>query len=198
VEPPARWLEQWEDGVWLHPPVSTETAGDDLLVEACEGSDFWRTTSYGFVHDSGHALLKPFAAGQALEVTFLLDYTSQFDQAGLLVRSDARNWIKAGVEVSDGHAQLGAVVTRGVSDWSLAPVPGWMGREVTLRASRSGDAVTVRGRVRGEDWQLVRVAPLPQGEPLMAGLYCCAPTRRGLVVRFRQARFTEADVALHP
>jgi uncharacterized protein len=197
TEPGSRWSAAWE-GEWLNPPVSIDTDGEDLLVEAAEGSDLWRTTSYGFVHDSGHALLQPFEEGQALEVTFVLDFGAQFDQAGLLVRADARHWIKAGVEVSDGRAQLGAVVTREVSDWSVAPVPSWVGREVTIRASRRGDAVTVRGRARGEEWQLVRVAPLPEGERLLAGLYCCAPTRADLVVRFQQARFTEADTGLHP
>jgi uncharacterized protein len=193
-----RWSAAWEHGEWLNPPVSVDSDGEDLLVEAAEGSDLWRTTSYGFVHDSGHALLQPFEDGQAFEVTFVLDFGAQFDQAGLLVRADARHWLKAGVEVSDGRAQLGAVVTREVSDWSVAPVPNWVGRQVTIRASRRGDAVTVRGRVDGEAWQLVRVAPLPEGERLSAGLYCCAPTRAGLVVRFRDARFTEADAELHP
>jgi uncharacterized protein len=197
AEPKPRWFEAWQDSEWLNPPASFETDGDDLLVEAAEGSDLWRTTSYGFVHDSGHALLGPFEDGQALEVTFVLDFASQFDQAGLLVRADPKHWIKAGVEVSDGQVQLGAVATRDVSDWSLAPVPAWAGREVTIRASRRGDAVTMRARVGGEPWQLVRVAPLPKGERVSAGLYCCAPTRAGLVVRFRQARFTEADENLH-
>jgi regulation of enolase protein 1 (concanavalin A-like superfamily) len=34
----------------------------DLLVEAVEGSDFWRSTAYGLVHDSGHAFLVDFSA----------------------------------------------------------------------------------------------------------------------------------------
>lgn len=194
----APWLTAWQDATWLHPPVSVRTDGGELLVEAAEGSDLWRTTSYGFIHDNGHALLQRFDDGQALEVRFVLDYTEQFDQAGLVVRADPRSWIKAGVEVSDGVAQVGAVVTREVSDWSVAPVPDWVGREVTIRASRSGDAVTIRARVGEQAWQLVRVAPLPEGEQLQAGPYCCAPTRAGLVVRFLDARVTEADAALHP
>src|SRR5690606_41566187 len=44
------------------------------------------------------------------------------------------------------------------SDWSVAPVPGWAGRLVTVRASRAGDAVTVRARVDDEPFRLVRVA----------------------------------------
>jgi regulation of enolase protein 1 (concanavalin A-like superfamily) len=75
-------------------------------------------------------------------------------------------------------------------------VPEWSGRDVTVRASRAGDAVTVRARADAGSWQLVRVAPLPPGE-LLAGPFCCAPTRPGLVVRFRAAAVTAADAGLH-
>ncbi len=196
TSPTAWW--PWRDAQWLNPPQRVCQDGSDLLVAACEGSDFWRTTSYGFVHDSGHALLAPFPDDSAVQVCFVLDYNQQFDQAGVLVRSDERRWVKAGVEVSDGVPQLGAVVTRDVSDWSVAPVPAWNGREVTVRVSRTGDALTVRARVEDEPWQLVRVTPLPAQDGVFAGPYCCAPTRDGLVVRFRDVVLTEADRTLHP
>lgn len=166
-------------------------------MAAAGGSDLWRTTSYGFVRDSGHALLVPLPDAAAAEVRFVLDYDQQFDQAGVLVRADDRMWVKAGVEVSDGVPQLGAVVTREASDWSVAPVPAWSGREVTVRASRAGDALTVRARVEDEPWRLVRVAPIPARAPLYVGPYCCSPTRDGLVVRFLGAVLTEADPSLH-
>jgi hypothetical protein len=184
-------------GTWLNPPVRAWAEGPDLLVEARESSDFWRVTSYGFVHDDGHALLRPFPDGSAVEVAFTLDFDQQFDQAGVLVRSDDEHWVKAGVEVSDGVSQLGAVVTHARSDWSVAPVPAWSGRDVTVRASRTGDALTVRARADDDSWQLVRVAPLPPGD-VLAGPFCCAPTRAGLVVRFRSAILTPADASLHP
>ena len=182
---------------WLNPPVEAQVVGGELLVTAAEGSDLWRETSYGFTHDSGHALLAPFADGTAIEVSFVLDYAEQFDQAGVLVRADERTWTKAGVEVSDGEPQVGAVVTRGRSDWSVAPVPAWAGREVTVRASRSGDALTVRARAGDEPWRLVRVSPLDVGTDLLAGPFCCAPTRDGLRVRFTRVVSTAADAALH-
>ena len=194
---PAPWTAPW-DAAWLNPPAEVRRDGDDLLVTATHGSDLWRTTAYGFVHDSGHALLLPFPDATAAEVRFVVDYGEQFDQAGLLVRADAERWVKAGVEVSDGQPQVGAVVTSGVSDWSVSPVPHWAGREVTVRASRSGDALTVRARAGDEPWQLVRVAPVPLGAPLLVGPYCCAPTRDGLVVRFRAATLGPADASLHP
>ena len=187
----------WTAGSWTTPPVAVAEDGADLLVTAAPGSDAWRHTAYGFVHDSAHALLAPLADPGAVEVGFDLAYGEQFDQAGLVLRADAGTWLKAGVEVSDGTAQLGAVVTLGRSDWSVAPVPEWAGRRVTVRASRSGDAVTVRARVDDEPFRLVRVAPFPAGLPLAAGPYCCAPTRAGLVVRFRRWATGPADAALH-
>lgn len=191
------WPGGWEQGSWLNPPPAAWTEGGDWLVACAAGSDLWRTTSYGFVHDSGHALLAPFPTAGALEVRFVLGFDRQFDQAGLLLRADERTWVKAGVEVSDGVPQVGVVATRGVSDWSVAPVPDWAGREVTVRASRTGDALTVRARVDGEDWRLVRVAPLAERGDWRAGPYCCSPSRDGLVVRFRGAVLTVADASLH-
>ena len=188
----------WSAGTWLNPPGRAEPDGRGLLVEPRGGSDFWRRTSYGFVHDDGSALLTPFPADSAVEVSFLLDYAAQFDQAGVLVRVDERRWTKAGVEVSDGVPQVGAVVTDEFSDWSVAPVPQWSGREVTVRVSRAGDALTVRARCDDEPWRLVRVAPLDPAAQASAGPYCCSPSRGGLVVRFTGWRRGPADAALHP
>ncbi|MBM7413060.1 regulation of enolase protein 1 (concanavalin A-like superfamily) [Clavibacter michiganensis] len=187
----------WIRGTWTTPPAAVRIHDGGMDVTAREGSDAWRITSYGFVHDTEHALVAPLPQGSAVEVAFTLDLAEQFDQAGVFVRVDAETWIKAGVERSDGEDGLGAVVTRGVSDWSLAPVPGWSGRLVTIRASRSGDALTVRARVDDEPWRLVRVAPLDPDASVTAGPFCCAPTRAGFTARFASWRTGPADQALH-
>jgi regulation of enolase protein 1 (concanavalin A-like superfamily) len=183
-------------GQWLNPPPASAQDGSALLVTAGKGSDFWRTTSYGYDRDSGHALLSPLGPEAAIEVSFIADYDHQFDQAGILVRLDEETWIKAGVEYCDGALQLGAVVTHRVSDWSSSPVP-WQGREVTLRASRSGDAVTIRARADSDPWQMIRLAPFPPAADATAGPYCCAPERDGLTVRFTHVSAGPPDETLH-
>lgn len=188
----------WAAGTWTTEPEAVVVDGDGMRVTARAGSDAWRITSYGFVHDTEHALVAPLPQGAAVEVTFLCDFSAQFDQAGVFARVDASTWIKAGVERSDGVESMGAVVTRGVSDWSLAPVPDWSGRLVTVRASRSGDALTIRARVDDEPWRMVRVAPLDADATVEAGPFCCAPTREGLTVLFTAWRLTDADEGLHP
>lgn len=187
----------WDEAQWLHPPPSAELDGDDLVVLTAGGSDFWRRTSYGFVRDDGHALLIEFSAGTAVEVTFEADLAALYDQAGVLVRVDERTWVKAGVEMSDGVTHLGAVVTRETSDWSLAPVPDWAGKPVTVRVSRSGDALTVRARSSHGPWRMVRLAPLAPDAVATAGPFCCSPQRAGLSVRFTAFTLGPADAGLH-
>jgi len=186
----------WSEGSWTREPVSQSQKGALLTVEAAAESDWWRTTSYGFIHEDGHALVKEFPNESAIEVTFVLNYTEQFDQAGIFITADSENWIKAGVEFCDGFPQVGAVVTQKNSDWSVAPVAEWMNKEVTIRVSRSGDAVTVRAGINN-DLRLVRVAPLDPSRTWKAGPMFCAPTRAGLKVSFTKWSEGPADSDLH-
>ncbi|MFB7940145.1 DUF1349 domain-containing protein [Streptomyces sp. NPDC056049] len=187
----------WADAEWLNPPLRTETDDGELVVTTRDRSDFWRTTGYGFVKDDGHALLAEFPVGSAMEVTFVAEFDTLYDQAGLMVRVDEGTWIKAGVEMTDGVPHVGAVVTSGKSDWSLSPVPAWHGRRVTLRASRAGDAVTVRARCEDGAWQMVRLTPLAPDADALAGPFCCSPQREGLRVRFTRFALGPADASLH-
>ncbi len=189
-------LEPWNDGVLTgrrergrgSPPRRGSTA-TDLVVGASEGSDWWRTTHYGFLHDDGHGLLVDWPAASAVETTFdASSLTGLYDQAGLLLWVGPEQWIKTGLEVSDGVLHLGAVVTNGVSDWSLAPVPEWAGELVTIRASRggvAGDSVTLRARTGTSGWRTLRVAPFTAGAA-SAGPMVCAPMRADLEVRFTE------------
>lgn len=187
----------WADGVWTNPPAALNERDGDMVVTAVEGSDAWRITSYGFVHDTEHALLAPFPDGSAMEVEFTAEFSRQFDQAGVFIQVSRSHWIKAGVEFSDGAAQLGAVVTDGMSDWSLAPVPEWAGERVLVRVSRHGDAITVRAGLVGKSLQLVRVIPFSSDYDASAGPFVCAPTREGLIIPFHSWRTTAADASLH-
>ncbi|MFD4949277.1 DUF1349 domain-containing protein [Streptomyces sp. NPDC058239] len=187
----------WDDATWLNPPLDAVSDSAGLLVTTRNHSDFWRTTSYGFVRDNGHALLTALPDAGAIEVTFVADFDTLYDQAGLMVRVDEQTWIKAGVEMTDGVPHLGAVVTRGHSDWSLAPVPDWNGRHITVRASRDGDAVTIRARRDSDPWRMVRLAPLSIEAAASAGPFCCSPQREGLKVRFTGFCQGPADASLH-
>lgn len=193
---PESHIIAWGAGTWTHAPQSViET--DHLEVTAVEGSDAWRHTAYGFVHDTEHALLAPLAVGDAMDVSFRAPWDGQFDQAGVFVQIDAEHWIKAGIEFADGHLGLGAVVTAGGSDWSVGHVDDWIESEITVRVSRWADAVIVRARADDGPWRLVRVAPFDGDAAASAGPFLAAPTRAGLTVRFTRWTGSAADTDLH-
>ena len=188
----------WNHGSWLTPPRSAREHGGGLVVEAAEGSDFWQKTLYGFQHASGHALLADWSDRDAVEVSFSLHgFSALYDQAGLMLWVGPDNWIKAGVEINDGVPHVGAVVTNGFSDWSLAPVPEWTGGVVTLRASRASDAVIIRASANGAPWRTLRVARFPHQQAKQAGPFVCAPKRAGLSVTFSRWAHTSPDLDLH-
>lgn len=193
---PDSYIIPWTAGTWTHPPLSQDGEAE-LLVTAVEGSDAWRHTAYGFVHDTEHALLAPLAVGEAMEVTFHARWSGEFDQAGIYVGIDDEHWMKAGVEFADGHLGLGAVVTDIRSDWSVGFVDEWRDADITVRVSRWTDALIVRARADAGEWRLVRVAPFNGDAAASAGPHLAAPTRSGLTVRFTRWERSAADSALH-
>ncbi|MEU5846025.1 DUF1349 domain-containing protein [Saccharopolyspora shandongensis] len=178
---------------WLNPPVNWLSYGG-LTVTADSGTDFWRTTHYGFVRDSGHALLRMVGPRFKLTTRLFGDYREQYDQAGLLLRLDERNWIKAGIELVDGEQLLSAVVTRDVSDWSVVPLEAVCGpvESITLELERAGDTVTVRYAADGSEPKAVlRVAYFPPDLPAEAGPMCASPDGAGFAIRFSEVSLAE-------
>jgi len=178
---------------WLNPPPDQGRDANGLWVETGADTDFWRHTHYGFVHENGHALMAAVAGDFTAVVTFDAAWTAPFDQAGIMLWQDAGHWIKAGVELSDGILNLGAVVTRERSDWNCVPVPGLSGPQ-TLRLTRRGDAVALE--YLATRWRLIRLADFPAG-PARFGIMACSPSRAGLLARFSAIGVGPAQDVVH-
>lgn len=174
---------------WFNEPTTWDLAGETLTVTTDPDTDFWRTTHYGFVRDTGHVYGTDLDGDFVLTATFEGGYRDQYDQAGVALRVDETNWIKSGIELVDGQQQISAVVTREFSDWSVAPLAG--PRHVTIEAAREGDAVTIRYGIDGAaPATLLRVAYLPPGVPVLAGVMAASPEGQGFTTTF-----TRVDLA---
>ena len=187
---------------WLNEPPAWQDAGDVLTLRTGAETDFWRKTHYGFIRDTGHFLHREVTGDFTAAVTFSGEFTTLYDQAGLMLRLNERTWIKAGVEYSDGALQLSTVVTNGTSDWSLRPL-GIGGNQVTLQLSREANAVHVsylEPQGRRNRWSSLRLAYLPLEDHLCRiGIMACSPTRAGLDMEFSDFRLCpSAGIDLHP
>ncbi|MBR8745164.1 DUF1349 domain-containing protein [Nocardiopsis sp. MG754419] len=177
------------DGMrWWNEPPEWRSEEGVLTVTTGDRADFWRETYYGFVRDDGHFYAAEVEGDFTVQVTFSGDYEELYDQLGLMVRVDEANWVKAGVEYTDGVPHLSAVVTREVSDWSVV-VPEDRGPEFTLRLTRRRDSVQVQ-YLDGAAWRMLRLGPLAPAERCRVGVMCCSPQRAGFRARFRDLTLT--------
>lgn len=120
----------------LRPPdsrmVALNPAGKMFIgpsgVSICPaaGTDFWRQTWFGHDADNGHALLSEFRGDAELCACVHFRPRHCYDQAGLMVRLSADDWIKFCAEREPDNAiWLSVAATRaGLSDWSGMEWPG--------------------------------------------------------------------------
>jgi regulation of enolase protein 1 (concanavalin A-like superfamily) len=169
---------------WLHEPGEWRVEGDNLAVATDAKTDFWHTTHYGFVRDNGHFYGMEVTGDFVATVTVRGQYRDQYDQAGLMVRLDETTWLKTGVEFVEGVPLASVVVTRGFSDWSVAPLPPEM-RELHLRVIRQGGAIEVRVAADDGEEMMLRLAYLTDEPAIRVGPMCAAPDGEGFEVTFQ-------------
>ncbi|MEJ7664443.1 MAG: DUF1349 domain-containing protein [Hymenobacter sp.] len=124
------------------------------------GTDFWRVTHYGFIRDNGHFYYQEQAGDFLAKVKVVGHYQALYDQAGLMVRLDEKNWIKTGIEYVKGVQNVSAVVTREVSDWSVVPRQD-SPPAVWLTLLRKGDYVEIQYSFDNKEFKMLRLAYFP-------------------------------------
>jgi uncharacterized protein len=173
---------------WLNEPPVWEAEEERLRVVTGPNTDFWRVTHYGFVRDNGHFYYDRRAGDFTVQARIDGKYEALYDQAGIMIRADSANWIKAGIEYTDGSPHLSAVVTRAFSDWSLLPLD--FAGPVWLRLTKLGTAIRIQYSPDGASFLMLRLAYFPPSNDMMVGLMCCSPEREGFTIEFSEFAIT--------
>jgi regulation of enolase protein 1 (concanavalin A-like superfamily) len=175
---------------WLNPPA-TEFYDSGSLTARCKGkTDFWRKTFYGYVNDNGHFLHLPAQGEFMFAARINGNYSQLYDQAGIMVRLDEKNWMKCGSEFFDGKRWASVVVTRDYSDWSTTEDLTQVG-PVYWRVLRKKDSLEAQCSKDGEKYVPVRQAYFPARVPLEVGVMCAAPEGKGFDATFDQLEISQ-------
>ena len=176
---------------WLHAPKQATLTPAKLRVQVDGGTDFWRVTHYGFIRDNGHFFYQEQSGDFLAKVKVVGQYRELYDQAGLMIRLDEKNWIKTGIEYVKGVQNVSAVVTREVSDWSVVPRQD-SPPAVWLTLLRKGDYVEIKYSFDNQDFKMLRLAYFPPapGRRVQVGLMCAAPDGKGFPVDFTEFSVT--------
>ncbi|MFC0401570.1 DUF1349 domain-containing protein [Paraburkholderia rhizosphaerae] len=187
----------FEQCEWLNEPTAWTLTGERLRVTTNHSTDFWRETHYGFTRDSGHCYGVRTTGDFTAQVRVQGRFETLYDQAGLMVRIDCSQWLKAGVEFTDGQLMLSSVLTVGQSDWATGSRIDNTGG-FWLRASVAKGVLRVQYSVDRMHWPLLRLAPFPHASSYFVGPMCCTPERGGLIVEFDEFQVgAPNDKALH-
>ena len=172
---------------WFNEPEQWEVKNQVLSMSVTPQSDYWRISHFGFTVDDAPFCYATYGGEFEVKVKVTGDYKARFDQAGLMLRIDHENYIKAGIEYVDGKYNLSTVVTHHTSDWSVIalekPVP-----YIWIKAVRRLDAVEVFYSFDDKEYRLMRNAWLQDNIPVKVGLMAASPDGKGFQATFEHFR----------
>lgn len=169
---------------WFNEPLEWEILNPTtFIMRAPAKTDYWRITHYGFTVDDAPFYYTTYGGEFETKVKITGDYKTTFDQMGLMLRIDHKNWIKAGVEFVDGKFNVSTVVTHNTSDWSVVELD--KGPEyIWIKAVRRLDAVEVFYSLDDREYKMIRTCYLEDNCPVQVGIMAASPDGDGFKAIF--------------
>ncbi|WP_048904083.1 DUF1349 domain-containing protein [Pedobacter sp. V48] len=168
---------------WYNEPERWQIKDGSLIMQVTPKTDYWRISHYGFTVDDAPFYYSTYGGEFEAKVKLTGDYKARFDQMGLMIRIDQKNYIKTGVEFVDGKFNVSTVVTHEKSDWSvtaLNKIPPF----IWIKALRRLDAIEIYYSFDDKNYIMTRNAPLQDNTPVMVGLMAASPDGNGFEARF--------------
>ncbi|RZM20763.1 MAG: DUF1349 domain-containing protein [Pedobacter sp.] len=175
--------QQLEKMQWYNEPQKWQIKDNALVMQVTPKSDYWRISHYGFTVDDAPFYYGTYGGEFEAKVKLTGEYKVRFDQMGLMIRIDQKNYIKTGVEFVDGKFNISTVVTNQKSDWSVSPLdkaPPF----VWIKAIRRLDAIEIYYSLDDKNYVMTRNAPLADNTPVMVGLMAACPDGDGFAAKF--------------
>ena len=169
---------------WFNEPMDWEIKNPTTFVmQVPAKTDYWRITHYGFTVDDAPFYYATYGGEFEVKVKITGVYKTTFDQMGLMLRIDHKNWIKTGVEFVDGKQNVSTVVTHNTSDWSVieldkAPKSLW------IKTVRRLDAVEVFFSYDDKEYKMIRTCYLEDNCPVQVGIMGASPDGDGFEAIF--------------
>ena len=168
---------------WFNEPAQWSVSGNRLTMAVTPKSDYWRISHYGFTVDDAPFYYGEYGGEFEAKVKISGDYKVRFDQAGMMIRIDHENYIKAGIEYVDGKYNLSTVVTHHTSDWSVIALDKPVDF-IWIKAVRRLDAVEIFYSFDDKEYSMMRNAWMEANRPVKVGMMGACPEGDGFSVTF--------------
>lgn len=170
-------LETIKNFDWYNEPQNVRFIEEGLLIEATPQTDFWQNADSRFYKDDGQLFSENRQGNFILSAKWHFSKIKDSAQCGIMVRSDAANWIKVGLLSPNPYKpQIGVVVAnQGASDWSSVSLPEDVS-DLWFQIRRRNKDFVVFYSLDGKIFSQIRMTHLPKvDEIIKAGAYVCSP-----------------------
>lgn len=175
--------QQLDKMTWYNEPAEWNVTANTLSMKVTPKSDYWRLSHYGFTVDDAPFLYTERGGEFEVKAKITAKYQNRFDQAGIMLRIDHENYIKAGIEYVDGKYNLSTVVTHRTSDWSIIPIEKEI-PYIWIKAVRRLDAVEFFYSFDDKKYTMMRNAWLQDNHPVRVGVMAASPDGNGFQATF--------------
>lgn len=186
---------------WTREPAQYEIGADRITVTTKPHTDLWQRTYYHFRNDNA-PVLQMETEEQYFSFQVKTDFAGshhRFDQCGIVLYLDSKNWLKGSIEYENAEFQhLGSVVTNhGYSDWATTEIPADI-KSMWYRLSRRADDYCIECSEDGMRWRQMRVCHLHEGKGrIRFGIYACSPENSSFTAVFTDLRLTACAWKAH-
>lgn len=164
---------------WYNEPENVRFNDLGMVVNSRSKTDFWQSTHHNFHKDNGHFFFTRSQRNFTLTVQWHFEEAFQFDQCGLMLRVDERNWFKLSMMTENPQMpKLGTSLTNfGYSDWAvqdlITPVT-----DIWYRLRRNSGDYIAYFSLDGQKFKQLRLFHLINDNPeVKVGPYICSPQR---------------------
>lgn len=185
---------------WINEPQTWKFDSEKIVIQTEKHTDFWQQTYYGFQNDNAPALL---TTTDEQFFSFIVktefDSKKRFDQCGVIIYLDSKNWFKASIEYENETIQrLGSVVTNnGYSDWATTDIEATQ-KYMYYRLSRRNSDFCIENSLDGLNYQQMRIFHLTKGATdINIGIYACSPENSSFEATFSDCHFSQCAWLSH-
>ncbi|MBQ2811409.1 MAG: DUF1349 domain-containing protein [Alphaproteobacteria bacterium] len=184
-------LENLKNFEWLNEPENVIFADKEMKIVAKKQTDFWQSKHHNFAKDDGHLFFLRTEKNFNVIVHWQAENTVNFNQCGLMIRVDDKNWFKASLMYQESqNPEIGSCVTlNGHSDWAgvmLNNTPS----EVWYKLVRKADDFMVYYSLDGKKFIRLRQFYMDTKDiELKVGAYICSPQNQGFEATLQDVDF---------
>lgn len=170
---------------WINEPTSwTIDSPNQMTMQITPKSDLWCFLPHWFSINDVPFYYGEYGGDFEVKVNITGEYKAKYDQMGLMLYINEKNWIKAGIEYVNDVQHVSAVVTHKKSDWSIiglkdAPESIW------IKAVKVEDGVSLYYSFDNNEFTLFRTSWIEEHALIKVGVMGASPEGKGFKAIFK-------------